>query len=121
MIGFLSDWVTAVTGAALLTAIALTITPKGSAYRVVQLVCGVVLVLAVLTPVGRLLGRNTDLRFDLPVTDKSTARLYEAGQSAVSALIRERTSAYIENQDEATVEEVNKAIDRMVQNAERES
>lgn len=50
MSGFLGDWVKAIAGAALLCSAAISITPKGKVKNVLRLVCGLVLICAIMSP-----------------------------------------------------------------------
>jgi stage III sporulation protein AF len=97
VVELLREWVVGVSGAAVLSALALTLTPEVGPRRVVKLVCGLLLLLAVVLPIARLGGRGFRLDFSPPELDERTAALYEAGQSALDAIIQERTSAYSGN------------------------
>ena len=50
MISFASEWVRAIAGAALICAAATAITPKGKVKGVLKLVCGIVLIIAMINP-----------------------------------------------------------------------
>lgn len=51
MIGFASEWVRAIAGAALICAAATALTPKGKVKNVLKLVCGIVLITAMINPI----------------------------------------------------------------------
>ena len=50
MISFASEWVRAIAGAALICAAATAITPRGKVKGVLKLVCGIVLIIAMINP-----------------------------------------------------------------------
>ena len=98
---FLSGWITAVTAAAILSAVALTVTPDGGVKKVTQLVCGLVLTLTALTPVLSLRLQDVQLTLPEPQEDRAYTKRVEAGQSVLKQLIQERTGAYIESKAQA--------------------
>lgn len=51
MIDLVRSWVIGVAGAAVLTGIALSLTPKGRVHNVLRFICGIVMVLALVSPV----------------------------------------------------------------------
>ncbi len=50
MIDFASEWVRAIAGAALICAAATALTPKGKVKNVLKLVCGIILIIAMINP-----------------------------------------------------------------------
>ena len=101
MIDFLGGWITSITAAAILTAVALTLTPPGGVKKAVQLVCGVVLTLSVLTPVVSLRAEDFALSLPAPEEDREWLKSAALGQTVLKELIQERTGAYIVSKAQA--------------------
>jgi hypothetical protein len=53
-LGALRDWIVGVTGAAAIAAVSLAVTPEGRAKRVVSLVCGLVVIIMLISPISEL-------------------------------------------------------------------
>ena len=53
MTGFAGEWVRAIAGAALICAAATALTPKGKVKNVLKLICGIVLITAMINPIIR--------------------------------------------------------------------
>lgn len=51
MVDAVGSWVKTIAGAGIITALALTLTPKGRVHRVLRLVCGCVMVIALVSPI----------------------------------------------------------------------
>ena len=51
MTGFVGEWVRGIAGAALICAAATALTPKGKVKNVLKLICGIVLVIAMINPI----------------------------------------------------------------------
>ena len=51
MMDFASDWVRGIAGAALICAAATALTPKGKVKNVLKLICGIVLIIAMINPI----------------------------------------------------------------------
>ena len=98
MSGLLRDWVLSLAGAALLGAFALALTPEGRARRVVKLLAGVVMALALVSPL-----RELDLESyaaSLAVSRDAEAaaadaRIRETNERLQRALIERECAAYI--------------------------
>lgn len=97
MSALLHNWVLSLTGAALLSAFALAVTPKGRARSAVQLVCGAGMAIALVSPA---------LHFDFEAYSMGLASYREAAAQAASRLeetndrlsrtiIEEECAAYI--------------------------
>lgn len=97
MSAVLRDWVLGLTGAALVSAAARMLAPEGRVKRVVALVCGLVTILALISPLRRL---------DAESFAAFAARYREEGRAAAAGaqiseekllrrIIEERTAAYI--------------------------
>ena len=93
----LHEWVLTVVGAAMLSALALLLTPEGRCRSVVRLLCGAVMILAVLSPLRR---------FDFDIYSMSLASYREQAEAAVRrgeesnnrlsrSIIEAETAAYI--------------------------
>lgn len=50
MIAILKEWTMSLIGASIIAAIALTLTPRGRVYGIVRMLCGVVMVIALISP-----------------------------------------------------------------------
>jgi len=97
MTEFIRNWIMGLTAAAFLTAIAMTLTPKGRVRAVVGLVAGLVTVVALIAPIiefdyevyaGNIEG------FELSLQTRSEA--WEVSQERLTSLIiRERSETYI--------------------------
>lgn len=50
MSGFVGDWIRSIAAAALIASLAMALTPKGKVQRVLKVVCGVLLIIAIISP-----------------------------------------------------------------------
>ena len=80
-----------VTGAAVLTALVQAVTPEGGVKQVGKLVCGLVLISAVLAPLGRVEATDFSLT---PEYDEQRARLQEETEEQMKTIIEQRLAAY---------------------------
>jgi len=91
------SWVIGLTGMSLITAVVLTLTPKGKVRRVVTLVCGLGMIIVLIGPI---LDFDYD-SFALYTSDSSVdlesfgTNLEEANEKLTRSIIQERTAAYI--------------------------
>ena len=93
---FLKEWLMGVVAAALAVALAQALTPEGTVKKVGRLVGGLVLLLAVVGPVGRL--NPEDLAVAAAaysVTDQEEAE--QGGEEVMKTLIAQKAGAYIED------------------------
>ena len=91
---FLKSWILGITAAALAAALAQSLTPEGTVKKVGKLVCGLVLLLAVLRPVVRL--DPAALSPDWAALGALTqTEAEESGEEALKILIAKKTGAYI--------------------------
>lgn len=88
---FVRDWLLGVTGAAVLSALAQALMPEGGVKQVGKIVCGLVLIAAVLTPLGRV--EVTDFSQFLEY-DEQRAQLQEETEAEMKQIIEERLCAY---------------------------
>ncbi|MCI8651110.1 MAG: stage III sporulation protein AF [Oscillospiraceae bacterium] len=96
----LREWLLGVVAAALAVSLAQSLTPDGTVKRVGRLVGGLVLLLAVVRPLGALIPRAASL----PVMAYGTMTEEEAGQGGeevIKTLIAEKTGAYIVDKGQA--------------------
>ena len=97
MSGWLTDWVRAVTGAALLSALALALAPAGQVKKVVRLAAGAACVLALLSPLGE--PDTEDLARDLAGYREAQQQLVADAKETAAGLertvIEEACAAYI--------------------------
>lgn len=91
------SWVIGLTGMSLITAVVLTLTPKGKVRRIVTMVCGLGMVIALISPI-----MNFDYdSFALYMSDSTEelesygAGLEETNERLTRSIIQERTAAYI--------------------------
>ena len=97
---FLKEWLMGVVAAALAVALAQALTPEGTVKKVGRLVGGLVLLLAVVGPLGRLDPE------DLAVTAAAYAPLEaeageRSGEEVMKTLIARKAGAYIEDKGTA--------------------
>ncbi len=92
----LRNWILCVTGAAVLSAVCLSIVPSGRVKKTVQLICGVVTLLCLAYPVtdGKLdeLGK---FEFDFASSDAFREKAEETDQVVTRKVIEESYEAYI--------------------------
>lgn len=94
---FLRSWVLSLTGAALLSAFALALTPQGRARSAVRLVCGVVTAIALVSPVldFDFESYSMSLAAYRSAADQAAARLEETNDRLSRTIIEEECAAYI--------------------------
>lgn len=91
---FLKSWILGITAAALAASLAQSLTPEGTVKKVGKLVCGLVLLLAVLRPVVSL--DPAALVPDWAALEGLTQNdAEESGEEALKILIAQKTGAYI--------------------------
>ena len=94
MMEFLKSWILGVTAAALAVSLAQALTPEGTVKKVGKLVCGLVLLLAVVRPVVAV-----DPAALIPdwagLGGLTQAEAGESGKEALKILIAQKTGAYI--------------------------
>ncbi len=93
----LRSWVVGIAGAAMVTAIAMTVTPEGRVKRVVSLVCGLMTVVALIKPI---VGFDYGSFSEYLAQYKSEAEAFSANIEATNEnltrrIIEERSEAYI--------------------------
>lgn len=97
MTEILGQWIRGIAGAALIGAAAMTLTPKGRVKSVLWVVCGVVLLIAVLSPLLKTLGLGAAI--DISEYRAEADRIAgEAGENAGElnrTIIEDRFEAYI--------------------------
>jgi hypothetical protein len=97
MTELIRTWILGVAGTAILTGLALSLTPRGRVHNVLRLICGTVMVLALISPV---------LRFDFAAYSLSLAQYREAAEGIAAGaaestdrlsrtIIEEECAAYI--------------------------
>ena len=91
MIELIREWLMGVTGAAVLAALVQAVTPEGGVKQVGKLVCGLVLIAAVLTPLGRVEATDFSL---MPEYDEQRAQLQEETEEQMKTIIEQRLGAY---------------------------
>lgn len=99
----LREYLLSVVAASLLSAVLLSLTPRGAAQRTLRFLCGLLLLLTALGPLARLdwerlASSFSSARFEA----ERTAREVETGsEELIAAIIKERTEAYIWDKAEA--------------------
>ena len=92
----LKNWILCVSGAAVLSAVCISIVPKGRTKKAVQLVCGVVTLLCLAYPVTS--GKIEELEgfaFDFGDVEVFEEKAQETERAVTRLVIEERYSAYI--------------------------
>jgi len=96
MTEFLREWILGLVMAAILSSIALAVTPKGQIRSIVAFVCGIVMIVAMVAPIftiDDIPGENfTPSRFDI---EAEMDRIDEFQASLVGGIIRGQSEAYI--------------------------
>ena len=88
---FLRIWLLGLTGAAILSALAEALMPEGGVKQVGKLACGLLMLSAVLSPLGKL----DVTAFSLPIAyDQEQQGLQEEWEERMKIIIEERLSAY---------------------------
>ena len=97
MIGLVRNWLIAVTCAALIAAVAQAAMPEGSIKQVGKLLCGMVILLAVVRPAMGVQISNAvcSLRQMQDLTQWQRAQLQESNGAMLKSLIERECSAYI--------------------------
>lgn len=97
MMAAVREWLLSLVAAALLCALADALMPKGAVRRVGRLVCGLVLLAAILSPAVRLdvAGGQRWLEDYLASVDRRTAELRETVDSQRKVIIEQEYAAYI--------------------------
>ena len=91
MIELIREWLMGVTGAAVLAALVQAVTPEGGVKQVGKLVCGLVLISAVLAPLGRVEATNFSL---IPEYDEQRMQLQKETEDQMKTIIEQRLGAY---------------------------
>ena len=97
MTEFLRSWLLPLCGAAILCAFALTLTPEGRTLRVVRLLCGVVLIIALLGPLGQFDFETYSMSMASyrDMAAQAVARLEETNDRLARTIIEEECAAYV--------------------------
>lgn len=97
MIELVRQWLTGVICAALITALADGLMPKGAVKQVGKLVCALVLLCAVLCPILTLDLPNVPINFDLAAgqTEQQRVQLEQRSGTMLKTLIERQSAAYI--------------------------
>lgn len=82
----ISGWVRSIAATALISSVALAITPKGKVQRVLKAVCGVLIIIAVISPIAN--GAVSDISLDLAEYRASTDKIVGNAQTANMNLSR---------------------------------
>lgn len=104
MIDAIHSWICQLTGAALISAAAISITPEGAVKRVVKLICGFVSVMVLLSigtelDIDRYVRSVEEYRAD---ADELASEAYSEAENMKRAIIEERSAAYILDKAEKT-------------------
>lgn len=97
MTEFAGNWVRAIAGAALICAVAFALTPNGKVKSVLKLICGIVLICAIINPV---LKKNLpDMSMDMSKyrekADEIVSNAEETKNSLSRTIIEDKLKAYI--------------------------
>ena len=93
----LREWILTVTGAAMLSAFALAVSPEGRCRSVTRLVCGVVMAIALLSPVGKFdfTAYSMSLAAYRDMAAEAAKNAEESENRLSRSIIEEETAAYI--------------------------
>lgn len=96
MMALVREWLLGITGAAILSAVAEALMPEGGVKRAGRLVCGLVLLLAILRPLegANLTNLWTGLRYDSDRTARAAEELEKEADSRMKTIIEEKLAAY---------------------------
>lgn len=99
MVELIRQWLLGITGAAMLVALADSLTPQGSVRKIGRLIGGLVLLIAVLNPLlrldeGALTRALTEYELDV---EAYSAQLEGQSKDMMKGIIEEQTSAYIQD------------------------
>lgn len=96
MMEFAREWLLGITGAAILTALADSLMPKGGVKQVGRLVCGLILILAVLRPLASAEVTNLleQWEYDLGQVEQQKKQLQEEADDQMKRIIERQMSAY---------------------------
>ena len=97
MTEFAGSWVRAIAGAALICAVAFALTPKGKVKSILKLICGIVLICAIVNPV---INKNLpDMSMDMSKyreqADEITNNAKDTKNSLSRTIIEDKLNAYI--------------------------
>lgn len=97
MTEFAGSWVRAIAGAALICAVAFALTPKGKVKSILKLICGIVLICAIVNPV---INKNLpDMSMDMSKyreqADEITNNAKDTKNSLSRTIIEDKLKAYI--------------------------
>jgi hypothetical protein len=97
MTEFAGSWVRAIAGAALICAVAFALTPKGKVKSVLKLVCGIVLICAIVNPVIKknLPDMSMDMSKYRDEADEITNNAKDTKNSLSRTIIEDKLKAYI--------------------------
>ena len=98
MLGFMSDWVSGVAAATVLTALALAVTPQGTVRKIVALCAGLLMTAALVRP---LIGFSGGAEIDGLVLEAEGENIADRVNEALSDIIEGQTAAYIVNKAQA--------------------
>ena len=103
MLEAIGQWLTGITCAALIAALAERLTPQGPVRRIVGLTCGLVLLTVLLAPIlplrgDALAGALTEYRLEL---EDYRQALEGESQAAMKSIIEEQCAAYIQDKADA--------------------
>ncbi len=93
----LRSWVIGIAGAAMVTAVAMTVTPEGKVKKIVALICGLMTVIALLKPVIGLdfAGFSKHLAQYRNDAETFTSEIASENENLTRCIIEERCEAYI--------------------------
>ena len=97
MTEFAGDWVRGIAGAALICAAATVLTPKGKVKNVLKLLCGIVLVIAMLNPIlnDKLPAMSMDISEYRKEADEIIGNAQEKENSLSRSIIEDELETYI--------------------------
>ena len=97
MTEFAGNWIRAIAGAALICAVAFALTPKGKVKNVLKLICGIVLICAIVNPVIKknLPNMSMDMSKYRKQADEIANNAEDTKNSMSRTIIEDKLKAYI--------------------------
>ena len=93
----LRNWVVGLAGAAMVTAVAMTVTPEGKVKKIVALICGLVTIVALVRPISGIDFRNfaRNIASYQKIADSFSDQVAGADEKLTRLIIEDKTASYI--------------------------
>jgi stage III sporulation protein AF len=94
MTDFISDWIRSIAAAALVSSVALAVVPKGRVQRVSRAVCGILMIIAIISPLTDVNGE--DISIDMAQYRSDSLEITESAKSEQANMSRTIIQAQLE-------------------------